>query len=86
MFVFIKCRGLLIRNLVKENIRFTLFFTSLSCFRPGVHFHFFGSVLMKVKYCHRVFSHSIRMAPQTETKAGAGFKAGVKDYRLSALR
>ena len=23
------------------------------------------------------------MAPQTETKAGAGFKAGVKDYRLT---
>jgi len=29
------------------------------------------------------------MAPQTETKAGTGFKAGVKDYRLtyySAIR
>nr|QJE70482.1 large subunit of Rubisco [Chaetophoropsis pisiformis] len=26
------------------------------------------------------------MVPQTETKAGAGFKAGVKDYRLSAIR
>ena len=24
-----------------------------------------------------------KMAPQTETKAGAGFKAGVKDYRLT---
>jgi ribulose-bisphosphate carboxylase large chain len=23
------------------------------------------------------------MAPQTETKAGTGFKAGVKDYRLT---
>jgi len=23
------------------------------------------------------------MVPQTETKAGAGFKAGVKDYRLT---
>jgi ribulose-bisphosphate carboxylase large chain len=23
------------------------------------------------------------MAPQTETKTGAGFKAGVKDYRLT---
>ena len=23
------------------------------------------------------------MAPQTETRAGAGFKAGVKDYRLT---
>lgn len=23
------------------------------------------------------------MAPQTETKASAGFKAGVKDYRLT---
>jgi hypothetical protein len=28
----------------------------------------------------------LKMAPQTETKAGAGFKAGVKDYRLSAIR
>ena len=24
-----------------------------------------------------------KMAPQTETKAGTGFKAGVKDYRLT---
>ena len=24
------------------------------------------------------------MAPQTETKTGAGFKAGVKDYRLTS--
>jgi hypothetical protein len=23
------------------------------------------------------------MSPQTETKAGSGFKAGVKDYRLT---
>ena len=23
------------------------------------------------------------MSPQTETKTGAGFKAGVKDYRLT---
>ena len=23
------------------------------------------------------------MSPQTETKAGVGFKAGVKDYRLN---
>jgi ribulose-bisphosphate carboxylase large chain len=23
------------------------------------------------------------MAPQTETRAGTGFKAGVKDYRLT---
>jgi hypothetical protein len=25
------------------------------------------------------------MAPQTETKAKVGFKAGVKDYRLTTL-
>lgn len=26
------------------------------------------------------------MSPQTETKTGAGFKAGVKDYRLFFLK
>lgn len=26
------------------------------------------------------------MSPQTETKTGAGFKAGVKDYRLFLIR
>ena len=31
----------------------------------------------------KILRNLLEMAPQTETKAGAGFKAGVKDYRLT---
>ena len=53
---------------------------------------FFNRHSLKSSHTRNIFSGGLqdrkkelffRMAPQTETKAGAGFKAGVKDYRLT---
>ena len=39
--------------------------------------------LIKVESMVSLHLLLLQMAPQTETKAGTGFKAGVKDYRLT---
>jgi len=38
--------------------------------------------LKGMNYIVYYFIYLFIMSPQTETKTGAGFKAGVKDYRL----
>lgn len=39
--------------------------------------------LIFARFTNLVIGRNKPMSPQTETKAGVGFKAGVKDYRLT---